>query len=187
MVRPRKPPDQRQHRGTKNLDDMPHLDIVPAEDRPAPMASWLSPTKREWIELWDSPLAGHIQSTDVDAYYRCFGYRDEMMRHRRAAAAMRKRALAEPLVETEKGPAGNPLFDVANALDKTVIAIESKACALEDRLGLTPKARLNIGISMERGRSLAAQNAILAEAIKGAMSDSYDPRALPRDSAIDTG
>lgn len=193
MGRPRKTPERRQNRATKDLDvvDAEVVELAPAGDNdvPEPDREWLAETKRQWYETLRSQLAGHYHETDMAALHRLFMWRDELTRARRSAKAMRRQANSEALVTGSKGqPVANPLFDVAASLDAQALTIEGKVTALEDRLGLSPKARLGLGLTREKGLNLAAQNAKLAEAIREAMGGGHasDPRALPRDPAVET-
>lgn len=84
-------------------------------------------------------------------------------------------------------PVKNPLFGVVASATQEALAIESRIVALEDRLALSPKARLTIGVTQQKGQSLAMANAEIARAIQEAMHDETDPRASRRKSAKETG
>lgn len=199
MARPRKPPELRQNRATRDLEDVstdaelvpwptPDLEVVDGDGPPTPDAEWLADTRRQWIDLWGSPLVSHLQATDMAELRRCFMWRDELARCRRRARTLRREAEREALVEGSKGqPVANPLFEVAAGIENQALAIERAAVALEDRLGLSPKARIGLGVSTAKGLNLTAQNAQLASAIERAMrgDGANDPRSLPRDPAAD--
>lgn len=179
MPTPRKPADRRQNRATSDL--APVSTLTPTT--PDPDSGWLAETKRQWADLWASALADYVQSTDEPGLRRCFMWRDELVRCQRKARALRKLAEKEPLVLGSMGqPTANPMFAVANQLDDRALSIESKIVALEDRLALSPKARLALGVTEQKGMNLAAQNAAIAAALQEATTSASDPRAVPRDT-----
>lgn len=177
VPRERKPPERRQNRATKDLPVLAAVVDLPSAG-PDPDTAWLEVTKTQWSELWASPLASELKGTDMPGLYRCFEWRDEQRRCRLRAKALRKQADAAPLVDGSKGqPVPNGLYDIAQAQDAEALAIESRIVALEDRLALSPKARLSLGVTVAKGVSLQAQNAQIARAIQEAMRDAPDPRA----------
>ena len=181
----RKSPERRQRNNTKDLVVL--TSSTPMKTPPA-VTGWLAETKREWAELWSSNLASRIEPTDHPAVRRLFAWRDKQIRSERRATALRKVAEREPLVEGSKGQlVANPMWGAADSADAEALQIESRIVALEDRLGLSPKARLALGVTEQKGMNLAGQNARLAVAIQEAMSSAEDPRALEGDSAIDVG
>lgn len=185
MAPPRKTAERRQNRATKDLVVV--AGVAPIKTPPA-VAGWLAETKREWGELWSSNLAGRIEPTDHPAVRRLFGWRDKQIRAERRATALRKVAAKEPLVEGSKGQlVANPMWGAADAADAEALHIETRIVALEDRLGLSPKARLALGLTEQKGMNLAGQNARLAMAIQEAMQSAEDPRALEGDPAIEVG
>lgn len=105
----------------------------------------------QWQQLWGSPLAATFVDSDVPALARLFELRDERMRSLRAARRAR-------LVAGSKGqPRLSPLLGYIAQLDAEIRA-------LEDRFGLTPRARLTLGITLgEAHRSLAQLNADFLE------------------------
>lgn len=180
---PRKPPARRQNRSTQDAEV---VELAPAPSVPEPDRGWLADTADQWHELWDSELAAYIRATDMPALRRLFSWRDELVRSRRKARTYRKEAEGAPLVPGSTGQmVANPLFALADKLDDRALSIESKIVALEDRLALSPKARLALGLTEQKGMNLAAQNARIAAALREAVTDAPDPRALPRNSAVD--
>lgn len=184
MPRPRKAPELRQNRATKDLASVDSGSSVVVHapfgvpEVPAPDSGWLKATVEAWDDLWASPLASEIKGTDMPALRRCFEWRDEQVRCRRRAKALRKLATGEPMVPGSKGqPVANPLFDVAKAADDEALAIETRIVALEDRLALSPKARLTLGVTVQKGVSLQQQNALIAEAIREEIAGAPDPRS----------
>lgn len=175
----RKPAGRRQNRVTKDLTPVPSVPV----EVPKPSSTWLKITRDGWEELWSSDLASQILPTDRPALTRLYDWRDELERTRRQMRVMTREASKEPLVEGSQGqPVRNPMFQVLDVLMRSALAIEARIVALEDRLGLSPKARLGLGVTQQKGQSLAMQNARIAEALQEAMSDTNDPRAVSGDS-----
>lgn len=103
-----------------------------------------------WERFWRSPLAQTVTpDTDLPAVERLFGLRDERERAWRIIRAAR-------VVSGSMGQErASPFYAVASALD-------SEIRQLEDRLGLSPQARLRLGVQLgEAARSLADINAAL--------------------------
>jgi hypothetical protein len=99
---------------------------------------------------------------DHPALLRLFTLLDE--RERCARAASKQRLI--------KGSQGQP---VLNPLLKQVAALDTEIRQLEDRFGLTPLARLRLGVTFgEAHRSLADLNRALVEEV--ADVDEDDPR-----------
>lgn len=191
MPRERKPAAQRQNRSTKDLEPVEAtvVTLVPASspaNLPEADSSWLAETKREWDAVHQSVLAGYINETDVPGLRRCMQWRDEQRRCMKRARTYRKLAEETPMVEGSTGQLkASPMFELANKEDDRALVIEAKIVALEDRLALSPKARLALGVTEQKGHNLAAQNTLLAQAIAEAMNDAPDPRAVPRNPAVE--
>ncbi len=117
------------------------------------MAEWRDGVTAAWLDLWSTSLAQHFQSTDVPALRRLFTLRSRL-----------EDALASadetPVVAGSTGqPTLSPWFAEAHRL-------EAEIERLEDRFGLTPQARLRLGVTLEEGLSLAARNRELLEAYR---------------------
>lgn len=161
-----KPADRRQRRNKPTA-----LRVMPAgklgSKTPAPPTGLLATTRAEWKTFWGSELAQLVeQDTDLPALERLFSYYDE---HRRAMKMARK----ERLVVGSKGQTVlNPLLKYTESLAKEIRA-------LEDRFGLTPKARLTLGITFgEAARSLADLNRSLdTDDDEDEDEDQEDPRS----------
>lgn len=125
--------------------------VVATKGAPKPGTGWLSGTRTQWIEFWESEVAGILTATHLPAVYRLFELRDAQAR----ALRLYKR---EPMVQgSMKQPVVNPAMGTVQALEKDIRA-------LEDRLGLTPKAQANLGIAIGEARMTAAQlNAMARE------------------------
>ena len=102
-----------------------------------------------WAVFWASSLAGVLVDTDVPDLERLWWLRDQ---EQRARAAYAKR----PLV---KGSMGQP---VANPAGKMALEFMREARLLEDRFGLSPSARLRLGVTFgEASRSLDELNRMM--------------------------
>jgi P27 family predicted phage terminase small subunit len=139
--------DRRQRRNRRDL-------VVVASDPPAtppPPAGLLTASTRAWGTLWASPLAATFQPSDLPALRRLFELRDERVRAFRVARKDR-------IVPGSKGqPVLSPMIGYVASLDAEIRN-------LEDRFGLTPRARLQLGVTFgEAHRSLADVNASFLE------------------------
>lgn len=143
---PPKPPARRQRRNTPSLNLVVPPGDAPDEPRKKPAASteWLACTRDDWNDVWADNVMAAIYNpgTDLQPLYRLFGLRDDRERFRRAVRR-------KPLVDGSKGqPVTNPLAKLIPSLDRDILA-------LEDRFGLSPKARLMLGVTLARaGASL---------------------------------
>jgi len=140
---------QRAHPG----EARPVIVSMSARPRMSPEAptALLAASAADWARLWASPLASTFVESDLPALRRLFQLRDERTRSFRAAGRAR-------LVAGSKGqPRLSPLLGYIAQLDAEIRA-------LEDRFGLTPRARMALGISLgEAHRSLAELNAKFLE------------------------
>lgn len=118
-------------------------------DHPA-TPGWLKATKEAWVIYWESDLSRILAPPHLPALYRLFDMRDAQAR----ALRLYKR---RPLVD---GSMGQP---VVNPAMKTAQALEGDIRALEDRLGLTPKAQANLGIAVGNAALTAAELNRMAE------------------------
>jgi P27 family predicted phage terminase small subunit len=144
---PPKHSDRRQRRNRRDLV------IVPSDPAPTPPApsGLLAASTRAWSTLWGSPLASAFLPSDLPALSRLFELRDERVRAFRAARKAR-------VVQGSKGqPVLSPMVGYVASLDAEIRN-------LEDRFGLTPRARLQLGVTFgEAHRSLADVNASFLE------------------------
>ena len=130
--------DRRQRRNKRNglklVSDSVDIQI------PDPPRRLLKVTRDQWNAYWASPLAGAVEvGTDLPTIRRLFTLRDE---RERAYRGYRKARLV-------KGSQGQ---DVLNPLARQMSAMDTEIRQLEDRLGLTPKARAQLGIRIGQGR-----------------------------------
>lgn len=170
----RKRPDQRRGKAgtTKDFGVVVRAPAAPVPSCPAKLAGVapLKATVEAWDRLWASDVVSVVDlRSDLEAVVRWASLLDERERAFRAFRASR-------LVEGSQGqPVLNPLWAVIRTCD-------AELRALEDRIGLSPKARLQLGITFaEAGKSLDELNRLLD--LEG---DDVDDIADPRLSVIDT-
>lgn len=137
----RKRPDQRQN----NRPDRAPLEVVvpiTPPPPPAPLRGWRKATRDAWVSYWRSEVSAAAQDVDLPSLRRLFTMLD-------VQAQCWARYAAEPYVDGSKGqPVSNPALDDALKLERAVVA-------LEDRLGLSPKARANLAISIGQAQLTA--------------------------------
>ena len=153
-----KPADRRQR---TNRRDLGLVTTIPKAAPPSP-TGLLRASVTAWEALWASPLASTYLESDLAALGRLFELRDERVRAFRVARR-------ERVVPGSKDqPVLSPLLGYVASLDTEIRA-------LEDRFGLTPRARLQLGVTLgEAHRSLADLNAAFLEDTADAHAD--DPR-----------
>lgn len=143
----RKPVERRQGRGTTDVGLVPTSGVGLVPD---PDPEWSSSTVEQWGEFWSSPLSAQVEASDWGALRRLFWLYDEIGR------------LIVALGKTGRVVAGSQGQPRANPLYKQVSEFQAECRQLEDRFGLSPKARLALGISYaEAAMSLDAMNAQL--------------------------
>lgn len=171
MPRPPKPPERRQRRNRRDLE-LVHDDQPAVPDLPRPAKELLKVTRDWWEELWTSPLAGAMTPTDADAVGRLALLKDE---RERVYREIRKKGGKRLVMGSQGQPVLNPLLKYMKDLDAEIRQ-------LEDRVGLTPMARLKLGITFGQAqRSLADLNDGLEED-----EDEEDDGGDPRE-AVDVG
>jgi P27 family predicted phage terminase small subunit len=135
---------------------------------PAVPAGLLKAVRDSWPRFWASELAQLVKpETDLPALERLWSLYDE--RARALHGYRRARVVAGSMGQ----PTLNPLFAALKALDTEIRA-------LEDRFGLTPMARLRLGVALgEAARSLEDLN-------RGLDDDDDEPAdADPRRRVVD--
>lgn len=150
MAPPKKRSDLRQdNRDARALAVLPGGKRV--IDAGPPHPHWLKATSDGWEAFWLSDVAQVVQLEQANAIRRLFDMRDVQAR---AFERYRK----QPYVDGSQGqPVTNPAFAEAMKLETAVVA-------LEDRLGLTPKAQANLGIAIGQAALTAADlNAMALE------------------------
>jgi len=143
----RKAAGERQNRVTKDV-------VVPLRSGsvvPEAEGNWRPATVDRWEEFWGSKLAANVEESDHGALRRLFRLYDELERLWEAVEETGR------VVDGSQGqPRPNPLF-------KQIETFQAEARQLEDRFGLSPKSRLQLGITFADAHlSLAALNERLA-------------------------
>lgn len=149
-----KPDIRRQRRNArgrerKGLVVFPRPEITPIECPPPPRGL-LKRYRDSWQEFWRSKLAGTADPvTDLPAIERLWTLYDE---RERAYRGYRRERLVI-------GSHGQP---VLNPLGRVISVCDAEIRALEDRLGLNPRARMQLGIALsEAAKSIADLNRAL--------------------------
>lgn len=145
---------------------------VPTAPRPHGGGRLLKRTEEWWLEFWESPISRLVdRRSDLRALERLALLYDE--RDRALAAYRRKRS--------STGSTGQL---VTNPFAKEIASLDGRISALEDRFGLTPKARLDLGVVYSDAHDgLAELERRLEEALADDQEEMDDPRL--RSVAID--
>lgn len=156
MPSPRKPADRRQNHKTKDIGV-----VLAASDTMLPTAdlSWREGTVERWVGFWQSGLASQVEPSDVPALRRLFWLYDEVDR------------IKDALEDTGRVVAGSQGQPRPNPLYKQVSEFQAEARQLEDRFGLSPRARLQLGIAL--GAAHASLDA-LNERLQAKVADDDD-------------
>lgn len=164
-----KPAAKRQRRNQRDVGAISVVPTAVASDHPEPQKGLLKAVEQTWFEFWTSETSGLVKPADLPALHRLWSLYDERQRCLNSA---RKGRVVE-------GSTGQP---VLNPLYKHMATLDSQIVALEDRFGLTPMARLKLGVTFgEAHRSLADLNASV-EADDDA--DDEDPRFTVVDADV---
>jgi P27 family predicted phage terminase small subunit len=127
----------------------------------------LEVTRKSWNAFWASKLAQRVvATTDLPALRRLFSLYDE---RERALRAYRRERLVV-------GSTGQP---VINPMAKVMVALDTEIRALEDRFGLSPAARIRLGIALgEAKKTLEDMNRGLDEDGDEKPETEEDPRII---------
>lgn len=174
----RKDPEQRQRRNeAKPLELVgPGGTLEGVGDAPpAPPDYLLAATQDRWAAYWTSPVAKLVDAvSDLPALERLFWLYDDLERSRRAVQDVGH------MVEGSQGQA------VMNPLLRHMQTQAAEIRQMEDRFGLSPRARLSLNLTLgQAANSLADLNApFLADG-----GDDDDPRmdAVDVEVVSDTG
>jgi hypothetical protein len=168
----RKSPDTRQRRGTADAV----VSIVPAladAGRPPPVpklpgGGTLRASVRDWwVDYWSRPRLA--DRDDVASLARLASLYDLRLR---AEAAYRK-------APSSTGSTGQL---VVNPFAKELASLDGRILALEDRFGLSPKSRLDLGAAMgDAAEGLERMNAAIVRAYEDE-DDGDDPRVFDAES-----
>lgn len=150
----RKPPERRQGRGTADLQLVSGGKV----EVPDPPPDLLPATKSWWDELWSSDIRQAWERSDWPALRRLAEMYDE---RERALQGYRQQRLVE-------GSTGQP---VLNPLWKLVEGLDKEIRQLEDRFGLSPKARLQLGITF--GQAQTSMQALMEAMADGGDDDPF--------------
>jgi len=154
-----KPADRRQRRN-KKTNVVPFRSVAKAKKIPAPPEKLLKVNRESWKRYWNSQLAQVVEpETDLPAIIRLWTLYD--LRERAYRAYKRQPVVFGSRNQVAENPAG-----------RSMRTYDSEIRHLEDRLGMTPRARLQLGITFsESVRSLEALNqSFIAD------DDEEDPR-----------
>ncbi len=157
------------HGGRRQRKTNQVIPFIPAavqkKDPPPPPKGLLKCTKQSWVKRWNSPLAKFWErETDLEVLERLHHLEDE---RERAKRGLRKQGR---LIEGSMGQ------QVLNPLYRLIGALDAEIRQLEDRLGLTPRARLQLGITFgEAVKSIEELNRFLDQ--DGEETEEDDPRA----------
>lgn len=158
----RKPAAKRQGRGTSDVGEL-HV-VKGVETPPLPRLSGKVPlkyTREVWRSFWSSSLPQLLTAADHVALLRLFGMYDERER-------LDRQFRRSPFVTGSTGQT------VAHPSAKLVASLDGRIVALEDRFGITPLARMKLGIAVgEAARSLEDLNSEFDEDLNG---EEIDPR-----------
>ena len=144
-----KPLDQREHRIRPTVVD---IGAYKKRDIPKLKGRYLKITKEWWEDFWNSDLSSAVDTkSDQSAVYRLATLIDERER-------VYKQAKKERLVVGSQGQV------VLNPLYSAMLKLDAEIRQLEDRIGMNPKARVSLGISIGQAKkSLSDLNAELEE------------------------
>jgi hypothetical protein len=188
MPQPKKPPDKLQRRNKPKVIESPVGVAAVYEEPPLAPPELSEELLDEWVDLWSSELAlTWDRKSDLAGLRRLFrmrqmveGYELSVFSNSTVYDADMKPIDMVPLVQGSTGQmVVNPLLKECSDLRKQILA-------LEDRFGLSPAARLKLGIALgDAQRSLGAMNASLTAGFQGARnSDEVDPRLNAIDAKV---
>ena len=134
--------DERPSRQPASVTDITTRRLLARNHPPKP--GWLKEVREQWDVYWTTQVSALLAPHHVPALYRLFELRDAQGR----ALRIYKR---EPMVQgSQKQPVVNPAMATVQSLEKDIRA-------LEDRLGLTPKAQASLGIKVGQAGLTAAE------------------------------
>lgn len=138
MSRTRKPADRRQNRATADIGlVVAHARSAPPAPHPSTRKPLLAATVEAWDAFWSSKLSSLVDDADLPALRRLFRMYDERERLDRSYRAQRF---------VEGGATGKAI--VVHPAAGQISSLDARITALEDRFGLTPLARLKLGLTL---------------------------------------
>lgn len=154
----RKPPETRQRRGTPDAGSSAELALVEAPELEpytvkvegiAVELDILPVVHDAWAAFWESDVAKFVKRVDHHSLRRLFRMYDQRER-------MEEEFMADPIT------LGSQKQLVAHPAAKIMASLDARISQLEARFGITPKARLELGITVgEAAKSLDSVNAAL--------------------------
>lgn len=136
-----KPVEQREHRIKPKIVD---IESYKKREIPKLTGRYLKNTKIWWNNFWESDLATAIDiKSDLPVLERLASLMDERER-------IFKQAKKDRLVVGSQGQV------VLNPLYSALLKIDAEIRNLEDRIGLNPKARVSLGISIGQAKKTLA-------------------------------
>ena len=155
--------ERRQRRNAaKALELVADVGVDAVEGRgPEPPAGLLKVTRDRWVAYWGTPVATLVDAvSDLPALERLFWLYDDLERSRRSVREMGH------MIEGSKGQT------VMNPLLRHMQTEMAEIRQLEDRFGLSPRARLSLNLTLgQAAQSLADLNAPFVDG-----GDDDDPR-----------
>lgn len=150
------PPPKREGRQRRNKSGLAEVVQLPGTapvertDIPPAAEHWSGEVKEAWLLAWESGLGAYWLDTDLGIVTRCFDLRNQIAVYE--AAAHEEGAVVS-------GSAGqlaiHPLIREADTLRDDLLAVE-------DRIGMSPMARLKLGVQLgEAAGSLDKLNDLL--------------------------
>lgn len=164
----RKPAETRQRgKRTRDIGAPPVRAVGTVPALPQSEKPLLKATQEAWAAFWSTePLAALVMPADRPALDRLFRMYD--LRER-----LERMVIRQPFME---GSTGQP---VVNPAAKEVASLDGRILQLEDRFGITPMARLKLGIAFgEASRSLDRLNEGFDDDDADDDRDEEDPRAV---------
>lgn len=168
-----KDPEKRQRRNAAMDLAIVAEGTAAVPELPTPPAGLLKRTRDRWTDYWSSPVAKLADPvSDLPALERLFALYDDL---ERSNAAVKKRG---HMVTGSQGQA------VLNPLLRHIQVTQAEVRQLEDRFGLSPRARLSLNVTLgEAAKSLADLNSEFT----GGGEDDDDPRfdVVPGQGVVD--
>lgn len=159
----RKPPATRQRRNTPDIGDARKAKSGPPAAPHPDGKRLLVQTVNAWKEFWESDLSGLVLQADRPALARLFRMYD-----------MRERL--DRTYQKQPFSVGSTGQLVSHPAAKEIASLDSRILALEDRFGITPMARLKLGVTFgAAAKSLEAINADFNETDE---DEETDPRGV---------
>lgn len=180
MPTPMKPPEQRQRRNKpKNLAALVPQPRGEVQEVPDPPTDLNEQQREEWHSLWATELAQRTYDlrSDRAALERLFRLRSEVA------------ALENMVTKSNSWLVKSPTGQLTrNPLTRQIAELRGEILALEDRFGLSPQARLKLGIALgDAHRSLDDLNSRIAKEVAHNNDNSDDPGSEddPRLNVVD--